>query len=101
MPATEALGQYRIPITGTLNSSGSSDSMTGTAFEIVKSQSGVGPDKFVSGRIPHMPDGDKLEIKVPIPWSSEPVGLVFSGWRCIMFLIAVVAVATVVLAMLR
>lgn len=75
--------------------------MTGAAYEIVKSQSRVGLDKSVSERTPHMPSGDKLEIKIPIPWSSEPIGLVFSGWRCITFLIAVAAVATLVLAMLR
>ena len=70
MPATEAFRHYRIPITGTLNRSASSDPMTAATYEIVKSQSRVGLDKSVSERIPHMPDGDKLEIKIPIPWSS-------------------------------
>lgn len=45
-------------------------------------------------RITRMPDGDKLEINIPVPWSSKPIGLVFTGWRCIISLIAITSVAT-------
>jgi hypothetical protein len=38
-----------------------------------------------------MHDGDKLEIRIPVPWSAEPIGFIFSGWRCIMFLTVVAA----------
>ena len=38
-----------------------------------------------------MNDGDKLEIRIPVPWSAEPIGFTISGWRCNIFLIVVAA----------
>jgi hypothetical protein len=40
-----------------------------------------------------MQSGEQLEIKIPVPWSSEPVGIVCTGWRCTLVVVAITAIA--------
>lgn len=47
-----------------------------------------------------MRDGEQLEIRIPVPWSSEPVGIVCTGWRCILVVVAIIAIAAGAVALL-
>jgi hypothetical protein len=44
-----------------------------------------------------MKASEQIEVKIPVPWSSEPIGVLFSGWRCIMLATIVTAVAAMIL----
>ncbi|NML08362.1 hypothetical protein [Sphingomonas sp. G-3-2-10] len=48
-----------------------------------------------------MKDAEQLEIKIPVPWSSEPVGIVCTGWRCIFVVAVIAAAAGIVVALLN
>lgn len=44
-----------------------------------------------------MKESEQIEVKIPVPWSSEPIGVLFSGWRCITLAIIVMAAAAMIL----
>jgi hypothetical protein len=48
-----------------------------------------------------MKDAEQLEIKIPVPWSSEPVGIVCTGWRCIFVVAVIAAAAGIMVALLN
>jgi hypothetical protein len=48
-------------------------------------------------RSANMNDQERLEIKVPVPWSGQPVRIVCTGWRCTVIVVSIAALTAAIL----